>query len=100
MTRAMMVCVWLVAASSLGCKSETIPVGGACDSRDDCKNRVDCMKGPDGKGVCTISCTLPTSLDPTDSCPAPTKCTVVNLSVEIPDKTVNVPKAYYCLPKK
>ena len=89
----------LVAALSLlalgGCKkSESVAVGGECSERDDCVNRNDCLKLGNGKGVCTKSC-LPSSSD----CPPPTTCQSVNLSIDVPGKTVNVPKVNRCLPQ-
>ncbi len=95
--------VVLALALGLSCKSETVAVGGECSSRDDCKNRNDCIKLPSGKSVCTMSCSMPLTMGPPgtppekDSCPPPTKCTMVNMSVEIPDKTVEVPKIPRCL---
>lgn len=72
-------------------KSESVPVGGECSSRDDCQNRNDCMQVGDKK-QCTKTC-LPSASD----CPAGTTCQSVSLSVDVPGKTVTVPKMNYCL---
>ncbi len=87
-----------------GCKSETVAIGGECSSRDDCVGREDCLKLPSGKGVCTKSCSMPVVMGPpgtpptADECPAPTKCTMINMSVDVPGKTVDVPKIPRCMP--
>jgi hypothetical protein len=71
-------------------------VGGECSSRDDCVNRNDCVKDSNGKGQCTISCLAPTP-GSKDECPSPTTCQGVAMSIQVPDKTVNVPNVYRCL---
>jgi hypothetical protein len=79
---------------SVACKQQTVAIGGECSTRDDCKDRNDCMKSADGKGQCTKTC-APSFSD----CPAPTTCQAVSVSIDVPGKTVDMPKAYYCLTK-
>jgi len=88
------VAVALFVLSPLACKKPSA-VGGECSSRDDCAERNDCLKLPSGSGVCTKSC-LPSS--PGD-CPPPTTCQSIAMSVDVPGKTVNIPKINRCLPK-
>ncbi len=90
--------LWVGALSgATGCKSETVPVGGECSSRDDCKDRNDCLKLESGKGVCTKSCTMPSSIS-SDDCPPPTKCTMISMTVTVPGKDVQIPKIPRCMP--
>ena len=64
-------------------KSESVAVGGECDSRDDCMKRNDCMKIASGKSVCTQSC-IPGGTD----WPATTTCKMVDLTVSQGSKSV------------
>ena len=92
--KLMMVGIFLgLSLGVLGCvKSESVPIGGECSERDNCVGREDCMKLPSGKGVCTKSCN-PAS----DDCPAPIKCEMISLSVDVPGKTVEIPKIPRCM---
>ena len=74
-------------------KSESVPVGGECSSRDDCMKRNDCMKVESGKSYCTQSC-IPSGND----CPAPTKCQKVDMTVSQGSKSVNAAGISRCLP--
>jgi hypothetical protein len=103
--KTFLVCV--VFASILfvsGCKkSESVQIGGECSERGDCVNREDCVELPSGKKVCTKSCSMPVAFGPPgtplppDECPAPSKCQLVNMDVDVPGKTVAVTKIPRCL---
>jgi hypothetical protein len=82
---------------SVACtKSESVPVGGECSSRDDCQKRNDCMQLAPGKKVCTQTCMT----FPKDDCPAPTTCQKVDMSMDTNGgKTVSATGINYCLPK-
>jgi len=82
--------VALVAACK---KGESVPVGGECDSRDDCQKRNDCLKVASGKSYCTQSC-IPSAND----CPAPTKCQTIDLTVSQGSQKVGAAGIPRCLP--
>lgn len=74
-------------------KAESVPVGGECSSRDDCVGRNDCLKVGSGKSYCTQSC-IPSA----DSCPPPTKCQKVDMTVTQGSNSVSAAGISRCLP--
>src|SRR5687768_9758760 len=83
----------LVTLSAACKKSESVPVGGECSSRDDCQGRNDCLKVASGKSYCTKSC-LPSASD----CPAPTTCQKVDMTVTQGSQSVGAAGISRCLP--